>query len=313
MLLSAEYLILVSMSQVLFIVRGIPASGKSTFAVKWVSEDPLNRARVNRDDIRFATFGKYVLPFELEGVVTKLEIALIKALLAAGKSVIIDNMNLRAKYLKPYLELAQRAGVQVLHKDFPIEYEEAVRRNAARERHVPEEVLKRVYSSFVKKGSFPKFPTLEEVSNSFEPYVADVTKPTAYIFDIDGTLALMVNRGPFEWSKVIDDVPNEPVVQMARLLHELGHKIIITSGRDSVCREDTELWLSDNNVSYEALYMRPEGSGDKDTVVKLEIFNENIRNHYDVRGVFDDRLMVARLWHDLGLPLFRVGDPEATF
>jgi hypothetical protein len=59
--------------------------------------------------------------------------------------------------------------------------------------------------------------------------------------------------------------------------------------------------------------MRPEGSGDKDTVVKLAIFNEYIRDNYYVRGVFDDRLMVAKLWHEMGLPLFRVGDPEANF
>jgi len=301
------------MSQVLFIVRGIPASGKSTFAARWVSEDPLNRARVNRDDLRFATFGKYDLPHELEGVITKLELALIQALLAAGKSVVIDNMNLRAKYLKPYLELAQRAGVRVLHKDFPVEYEEAVRRNAARDRQVPEQAMKRIFDSFIKKGSFPKFPVLEDLRSPFEPYVADLTKPTAYIFDIDGTLAHMVDRGPFEWAKVLSDSPNEPVIQMAQLLHGLGHKIIITSGRDAVCREDTALWLSANGVTYEALYMRPEGSGDKDVAVKLAIFNESIRDNYNIRGVFDDRLQVARLWHDLGLPLFRVGDPEATF
>lgn len=301
------------MSQVLFIVRGIPASGKSSFALQWVSQDPINRARVNRDDLRFATFGKYVLPHELETVITKMEYALISTLLASGKSVIVDNMNLRAKYLKPYLELAKRAEVQVLHKDFPVEYNEAIRRNAERERKVPEDVIKRIYESFIRKGSFPKFPVLEELKSSFEPYAADTSKESAYIFDIDGTLALMLDRGPFEWAKVINDLPNEPVIHMAQLLHKLGHKIIITSGRDSICREDTEIWLYNHGVVYEALYMRPEGSGDKDTVVKLAIFNEYIRDNYYVRGVFDDRLMVSKLWHEMGLPLFRVGDPEANF
>jgi predicted kinase len=301
------------MSQVLFIVRGIPASGKSRFSVRWVSEDPLNRARVNRDDLRFATFGSYVLSHELEGVITKMEHALISTLLASGKSVIVDNMNLRAKYLKPYLELAKRAGVQVLHKDFPVEYDVALQRNAARDRQVPESVMKRIYDSFIRKGSFPKFPVLEEMETFFEPYTADVNKQSAYIFDIDGTLALMVDRGPFEWAKVLNDLPNEPVIHMAKLLDALGHKIIITSGRDAICREDTEIWLHDQGVEYEALYMRPEGSGDKDTIVKLAIFNEHIRENYYIRGVFDDRLMVAKLWHEMGLPLFRVGDPEANF
>ena len=40
------------MTQVLFITRGVPASGKSTFAMRWVAEKPDSRSRVNRDDIR---------------------------------------------------------------------------------------------------------------------------------------------------------------------------------------------------------------------------------------------------------------------
>lgn len=301
------------MSQTLFVVRGIPASGKSEFAKKWVSEDPENRGRVNRDDIRFSVFGKYELPNSLEMAVTKIEHSLIQALLASGKSVVVDNMNLRAKYLKPYLELANRYGAVVIHKDFPVELDEAIRRNAARDRVVPEDVIRKIYANFLRKGSFPKFPILEDFPLSFETYVPDTSLPTAYIFDIDGTLALMNGRGPFEWERVIEDLPNEAVIRMAQILHGLGHKIIVTSGRDAVCREDTALWLEANDVPFDFLYMRPQGDMQKDTVIKLEIFNASIRNDYNVLGVFDDRLMVAKLWHALGLPLFRVGDPEATF
>ena len=34
------------------ITRGLPASGKTTFARQWVSEDKENRVRVEKDEIR---------------------------------------------------------------------------------------------------------------------------------------------------------------------------------------------------------------------------------------------------------------------
>ena len=36
----------------IIVLQGIPASGKSTWARQWVSEDPEHRVRFNRDDIR---------------------------------------------------------------------------------------------------------------------------------------------------------------------------------------------------------------------------------------------------------------------
>lgn len=36
----------------LIITRGLPASGKSTFARAWVEEDPGNRVEINRDSTR---------------------------------------------------------------------------------------------------------------------------------------------------------------------------------------------------------------------------------------------------------------------
>ena len=45
----------------LIICRGLPASGKSTWAKQWVLEDPEHRVRINQDDIRLM-LGKYWVP-----------------------------------------------------------------------------------------------------------------------------------------------------------------------------------------------------------------------------------------------------------
>ena len=46
----------------------------------------------------------------------------------------------------------------------------------------------------------------------------------------------------------------------------------------------------------------------KDSVVKVEIFDREIRHAYRVIGVFDDRAQVVRAWRALGLTVFQVAD-----
>lgn len=304
------------MSQFMLVTRGIPASGKSTYALKWVAERPQERSRINRDDIRYAAFGKYVLEPALEQAVTAIEHATLRALLKAGRSVVIDNQNLRAKNVKGYLQIAKEFDVPVVHKDFPVELKDALARNATRERQVPEEYLRKVYANFVRKGAFPPFPTLEEGQSEYGAvYVPDSTLPNAWIVDIDGTLARMRvgGRSPYDWHRVIEDEPIEAVVRLVQLLAKDGNRILITSGRDEVAREDTAFWLEAAGVPFDELFMRPAGDSRRDVVIKQEIFDREIRHSYHVRGVLDDRLQVARLWYALGLPLFRVGDPDASF
>jgi len=297
----------ITMSQVMKVLRGVVASGKSTDAIRWVAQKPLERARVNRDDIRFSIFGSYVLPPELEGAVTKIELALIDTLLQAGKSVVIDNMNLRARYIKPYLLLAKKHNVVVLHQDFPVELEEALRRNAARDRQVPEDVVKKLYSTFLRKGSFPQFPTLEDYEVTTEPYIPDVTKPTAILLDVDGTAMKMGNRGPFDWHNVLVDTPNEPVIAAVKALQEAGHKIIVMSGRDIISKDDTILQLEDAGVVIEDIFMRPLGDQRKDNIIKGELFDAHVRDNYNVLFALDDRDQVVFFYRDvLGLTVFQV-------
>jgi predicted kinase len=305
------------MSKVIFIIRGLPASGKSTFAQAWVAERPDERARVNRDDIRFNTFGRYVLPNDLEMVITKIEHATIAALLRAGKSVIIDNTNLRAKNVKPYLIMAKEAGAEVIHRDFPVELDELLRRNNQRARKVDEAYIQKVYKNFTRRGSFGTFPTLDEEvqAEAAARYIPDETLPAAWIVDVDGTLADIIpgGRSPYDFTRVLEDEVHEHVARLVRMLHAQGKQILITSGRSDASQADTEVWLQANDIPYDYVFMRKDGDSRKDSIIKREIFDEHIRQQFNVEGVLDDRLQVSITWHQLGLPLFRVGDPQANF
>lgn len=103
----------------LVICRGLPASGKSTWAKQWVLEDPEHRVRINQDDIRLM-LGKYWVPKREPLVQHIQEEALIEALLK-GYDIVIDNTNLNKKVLDNYRALVIAHGNHAIEfKDFLI-------------------------------------------------------------------------------------------------------------------------------------------------------------------------------------------------
>lgn len=301
------------MTKELMLTRGIPGSGKSTLAALWVDEDPEWRARVNRDDLRFAMYGKYVLKRMQEDTVTVAQQAQVRALLTAGISVTVDDTNLRAQTVKEWLKIAAECGATVTHMDVETPLDVCVERNNARAaaggRNVPEDVIRSFYTRYTRKGKFPAFPTLDEKIDAWEPYVApEVFVPAAYIVDIDGTLAQMTGRGPFDWARVGEDEPIANVVETVKTLALSGRKIIFMSGRDEVSRKATEEWLREHMeivVDSSNLFMRSEGDMRKDNIVKYELFDANVRGKYRVIGVIDDRLQVVKMWREIGLTVFQ--------
>lgn len=57
-----------------------------------------------------------------------------------------------------------------------------------------------------------------------------------------GTLAEKGDRSPFDYSKVIEDTPIEPIVELSKILSR-HYTIIVCSGREDVCYNDTKSWL----------------------------------------------------------------------
>lgn len=101
----------------LIITRGLPASGKSTWAKQWVLEDPEHRIRINQDDIRLM-LGKYWVPSREKLVQHIQEEALIEALLK-GYDIVIDNTNLNKKVIDNYRALVIAHGNHAIeYKDF---------------------------------------------------------------------------------------------------------------------------------------------------------------------------------------------------
>lgn len=141
-------------------------------------------------------------------------------------------------------------------------------------------------------------------------------KTKAIICDLDGTLALFQNvRGPYDTKDCEKDEPNVPIVKLLEMLIRNAIKdeltIILVSGRMDEHKEATKRWLAKYEIPYDALYMRKSGDKRSDPIVKRELFENNIKDKYDVWFVLDDRPRVVRMWrHELGLTVFQLNDKE---
>lgn len=147
----------------LIICRGIPASGKSTWAEAWVSEDPMNRRRVNRDNIRYEIYGTYHGESIDERLITEVENNLIESGLRLGMSVAVDATNLNHKNLRRFEEIARKFDCPVKIKDFEVTLSEAIKRDSRREKSVGEEVIKYFFVRYTNGGKLPEVRTISQI------------------------------------------------------------------------------------------------------------------------------------------------------
>lgn len=276
------------------LTKGLPASGKSTWALEQIDKNPGMYKRVNKDDLR-AMLDNSKWSKSNEKMILTVRDNIILSALEDGKHVIVDDTNLHLKHETHIRELVKgKAKVEI--KDFTgISLNECIKRDSKRINSVGRKVIQNMYNSFLK----PEPVIYERISNL----------PSAIICDIDGTIALMDGRSPFDWTEVGKDKINVPVYKVLHHFHNTGYAIMMLSGRDSVCRDETIKWLDDNNVPFDYLFMRKEGDNRKDTIVKKELFDEHIRNKYNVEFTLDDRNCVVEMWrNEIGLTVFQVAE-----
>lgn len=135
----------------------------------------------------------------------------------------------------------------------------------------------------------------------------DETKPKCVIVDVDGTLALHVNRKPFEYEKCSDDAPNPRVVEVVKMLKGT-YEIVVCSGREATgnCAEDTKAWLHRHGITFSAFFIRGEGDFRKDSEIKREFLVDHILPRWNPVLVIDDRQQVVDMWRDAGLECWQV-------
>ena len=318
--------------QQLIITRGIPSSGKSTYATDLVTKDP-TFYRVNKDSLRLM-FNNGVYSRDFENFIHAASQKLISMALSDGKNVIVDNTHIDSASVKALHKIAAQVGnIEVKEIWFRTPIEECHRRNDLRTglARVPREAIDRMGAGIKKSG----YGNCEDKTTVYPPQSAaevleqDESLPEAIIVDLDGTLAHIGDRSPYDATRCdVVDRPHRAVVELVLGMHHNGAKIIFMSGREAKDMEPTRRFIEKNcrefyshpcyddadgnpytSIPYE-LFMRATGDQRKDNIVKRELFDAHVRNNYNVLFTVDDRNQVVQLWRSMGLTCFQCAEGD---
>lgn len=308
--------------KILFLPIGMQGSGKTTWAKELCKTMNKKGSRnrcilISRDEFRATmaggienyTYGSK-LSFELEPMITKAAKHQAELAVQMDLNIVIADMNLNPKTVASWEKFAADNNMVVQKKYFYQEWlntegkdldllvaedkylEEMIRRDLQRPNSIGQKVLKETFQIYLQ--------------SKLEQHVHIPGLPDAVIFDVDGTLAEMSSRKPFDWKRVGEDTVRESVARMARMHHKNGDKVLILSGRDGSCQPETEKWLKDNNIPYDHIWMRAPKDHRKDSIVKDELINININGAFNVHCVYDDRDAVVAVHRRKGLDCFQV-------
>jgi len=282
------------MKQKIIFLRGLPASGKSTWAKQYLTENTGFR-RINKDEIR----AKYVEGWsrESEKKILNEERDLGVAYIIEGYSLIVDDTNFNSIHEDFWKAIAIQQDCDFEIKNFDAPLKVCLERNALRENKVPEIAIRSMHSKYIRNA--PKIETRVILKQ-------DMSLRKAIIVDMDGTLALINGRSPYDTTKVNTDKCNNDLkylIESWALSFSAPQScaVIIVSGRKDESMADTMKWLDDNGVFYTHIYMRKTGDNRGDEIIKKEIYDAHIKDKFYVNAVFDDRNKVVDMWRSLGL------------
>ena len=298
----------------LILTRGIQGSGKSTYARKWVEEDPEHRIRINNDDIR-NMLGVYWVTSR-EGLVSDIKKRTAQYAMYRNYDIVVDNMNLNPKEIKFWEDLVwahnktvgnnselkdKYDSYEIEFKDFFIPLEECIRRDAMRPNPIGEKTIRdtwRRYKHFIQTSE------VERYVNNLKRYEG---KPKCIVIDMDSTVCFNMSKRPWYGEGaaegMVDDVPNTGVCDIIRQLQE-QYLIVVATGRDTSQEEVTKQWLARQGINVDEYFFRTNGDYRKGVEIKKEEITA-ILEKYDIVAIFEDCEPIVQMYRDMGLTVLQ--------
>lgn len=306
----------------IILTRGIWASGKSTWAINWVSEDPLNRIRYSNNDIRHSQ-GVYHPNNEIALDKKELHIKKIKQFIVSGYmesyyDIVIDNMNLNPKEWKFFESLISEfnnnhdnVNYVLEFKDFFIPVKECIERDKYRQNPVGEKIIKQTWRRY--RDQIINIETNKMLNNQVKYNKA---LPNCVIADMDATICFNISGRPFFGAKasekMYDDVPNYPVIKIINNYLKCASdddRIFIITGREkSEAIENATLHYIKTHVSTDSriiLLMRDINDKASGDFTKKYLYETYIKDKYNVDFVLDDSQKIVDMYRSLGLTVLQ--------
>lgn len=157
--------------QKILVLRGLPASGKTTWAKQFILTNP-DYIRVNRDDIRAMIVPEFKFGSSMEVLVGNIEDSMIKESLLEGYNIIVDATNFRGTTrfqriidgIGRYID----CNLEVSDEFLKVPVEECIRRDLTRDKPVGAKVIQGMYDRYLgepKKVPVTKLTTKIGISN----------------------------------------------------------------------------------------------------------------------------------------------------
>ena len=140
----------------IILTRGIPASGKSTWAKQEVLKDPEHSIRINRDDLRNMC-GKYCVPVREKYIRSCRNLLLNTAIYMHFNTIIIDDMNLNPRDIDYIIKAVNVFNKVLKSKDqYKIEFKDftnvplnvCIERDSKRENPLGEKVIRDIFNKY---------------------------------------------------------------------------------------------------------------------------------------------------------------------
>lgn len=274
------------------IFRGLPASGKTTKSLELMKKHG-NTVRINKDSLRTMLHGDVFNGYN-ESITRSMSRMIAKECLRDGINVIIDDTNLNPRTEKSWTDLAVELNSKIEYQNMSdISVEECIKRDETREKKVGKSVIQKMGLQYLDYWKGQK----------------------VVISDLDGTLCNIDHRLKYakgedkNWKKffegIKDDILRKEVFDKI-LDYNVGVRLILVSARPETYRSETEEWLADNGVFFDALIMREDNDKRDDTLVKQDMYEKYLKN-LNIIKVFDDRPRIVRMWREKGLEVEDVG------
>jgi predicted kinase len=205
----------------LIILRGLPASGKSTYA-KSLLEDNLGMyKRLNKDELRLMLDNSHHTKSNEKFVERVRDMMLVEAL-KEGKHVVIDDTNLSDRPIERLRQVVQNYckdtgdQVQIEVKNIETTLQECLERDETRDKKVGKNVIMRMYKQHIMG---------DERGPHYKPQNTEL--PKAIICDLDGTLAVIKDRNPHDALACEKDLLNEPIANLVKMYRQNNCKVVL--------------------------------------------------------------------------------------